>query len=97
MEPDQGMDMSNKYWQAELWGEDPSDVCQKHVAERGFVITVRLRRQGGHKGTMFTQLFHPSGVKHSEHVFDISDDSDYQAIQHGIGHGEWLARGTRPK
>ncbi|MNR43011.1 hypothetical protein D3C85_1615900 [compost metagenome] len=89
--------MSNKYWQSDLWGEDPSDLYTMRTDPRGFLITVRIRKNGPHQRAMLTQLFHPSGAKHSEHVFDLLDESDQEAIQQGIAHGAWLAAGATPR
>ncbi|UMY52022.1 hypothetical protein [Pseudomonas azotoformans] len=89
--------MSNKYWQSELWGEHEDDVYAMRTSPEEFLLTVRVREFGPHNRSMLTQVFHPSGAKHSEHVFDVSDDSDEEAMQHGFNHGAWLAKGAKPR
>ncbi|MNF06675.1 hypothetical protein D3C80_2066780 [compost metagenome] len=89
--------MSNKYWQSELWGEHPDDIYAMRTGPQDFVITIRIREQGPHVKHMLTQLFHPGGDKHSEHVFDVSEDTQEDAIAHGLSHARWLAQGAKPR
>ncbi|WP_145251789.1 hypothetical protein [Pseudomonas sp. SJZ131] len=89
--------MSNKYWQSELWGEHPSDLYLMRTGPQEMVITVRIREFGPHQRSMLTQLFHPGGAKHSEHVFDLFDESNEEAVEQGFAHGAWLAQGAKPR
>lgn len=88
--------MSNRYWQSELWGSSPDDLCEERELVHGFVCKVRVRRQQGNE-LMLIQLIHPSGSRHSEHVYDVSESSDVEALREGFSVGEWLASGAKPR
>ncbi|MGA4442570.1 hypothetical protein ACPA2N_25740 [Ectopseudomonas hydrolytica] len=89
--------MSNKYWQSELWGEHPADVFQMRTGRKGFLFTVRIREFDRFDRKMLTQLIHPGGAKHSEHVFDLEDQSIEDAVAFGFGHCAWLEEGATPR
>lgn len=81
--------MSNSIWPSDTWGQDESDfyaIDDKH----GFLKTVRIRELDDSRRVMFTQLFYPSGTKHSEHVFELRGESQKEAVDIGMGQLEWL-------
>lgn len=87
----------NNYWQSELWGEHPDDLYAMRTGPQEFLLTVRIREVGPHQRLMLTQVFHPGGEKHSEHVIDIAEQNNDEAMAHGFAHGAWLANGAKPR
>jgi hypothetical protein len=85
------------YWQSELWGEEPSDVYAMRTGPQEFLLTARIRELASHQRQMLTQVFHPGGAKHSEHVFDVSDQTEEEALAFGFAQGAWLAAGAKPR
>lgn len=83
--------MSNSIWQSDIWGEDKSDFYGIDE-ESGFLKTVRIRTHESGSRAMLTQLFYPSGAKHSEHVFQLRDETQDEAVDNGIAHLKWLTK-----
>ena len=40
---------------------------------------------------MLTQVIPPGGEKHSEHVIEVAEQNNDEAMAHGFAHGAWLA------
>lgn len=87
----------NKYWQSELWGEQRDDAYAMRTSSQDFLLTVRIREVGPHQRLMLTQVFHPGGDKHSEHVIDVSDQNNDEAMAYGFAHCAMLAEGAKPR